>query len=38
MSATATIETNPENQWRLETPGAPGFERTPRPGPQTRPK
>jgi len=27
-----TIETNPENMWRLETPGEPGWERTARPG------
>lgn len=38
MSATATIETNPENLWRLETPGDAGWERTVRPGAQSRKK
>lgn len=32
------IETNPENLWRLETPGDAGWERTARPGPQSRKK
>lgn len=39
MAATATpIETNPENLWRLETPGEEGWARTARPGAQDRPK
>jgi predicted TIM-barrel fold metal-dependent hydrolase len=33
-----TIEINPENQWRLETPGAKGWAKTARPGQQTVPK
>lgn len=38
MSATTQIEVNPENQWRLETPGDTGWERTVRPGAQDRQK
>ena len=30
------IEVNPENLWRLETPGAPSWERTARPGEQPK--
>src|SRR5260221_6091483 len=38
MSIVETIETNPENLWRLETPGSEGWVRTARPGKQARKK
>jgi predicted TIM-barrel fold metal-dependent hydrolase len=40
MSITAEplIEVNPENEWRLGTPGAEGWERTARPGAQAKKK
>src|SRR6266404_6387895 len=31
MSRTAEIVVNPENRWRLQTPGAVGWARSPRP-------
>lgn len=38
MPTASPIETNPENLWRLETPGAAGWARTARPGESAKPK
>ncbi len=38
MTAFAPIQTNPENLWRLESPGDAGWARTARPGEQDRKK
>src|SRR6516162_4958991 len=37
-TAFQTIEPSPENAWRLETPGSDKWDRTARPGPDTRKK
>jgi predicted TIM-barrel fold metal-dependent hydrolase len=38
MTTIEKIETNPENLWRLESPGSQGWQRTARPAPDTRKK